>query len=326
MSLLVLGLGTACSSFGSATTDTPDGGNMPGDASADAVAVDGGGGDGGGGGGLVPTPDLGCDLSKPFGKPVAFPAPISSQGTEDALFLGATGLVAYFSSDRGSPPLTSHLFFAKRKMTTSNDWVVEALPAINNGGSAKNPTLSADELTIYFESVRSGSMLQSNLWSATRASTITAFGAPTPLANVNTDDEETEPWLVKSGLRLYFSSDRNSGFSVFAANRLSTSAPFDAATVVAGLDGPDGHGSAVLTTDELTVFFSSSRAGGKGARDVWMATRATPFAAFGTPVAVPELNTSEDDFPTWLSGTGCTIIVESLASGVGKLFYASRPQ
>ena len=83
--------------------------------------------------------------------------------------------------------------------------------------------------------------------------------------------------------------------------------------------------SPVLTADELTIFFSSSR-GTVGGFDVWTAHRATVSVAFEAPEPVVELSTSRDDYPTWVSEDGCDVILETFGSGKATRFYASRPR
>ena len=61
-------------------------------------------------------------------------------------------------------------------------------------------------------------------------------------------------------------------------------APFELAEPVVELDLPDSRSlEAVLSDDQLTVYFSSDRAGGAGDLDIWMATRVSAGDPFGPP-------------------------------------------
>ena len=46
---------------------------------------------------------------------------------------------------------------------------------------------------------------------AWRVSTTERFSLPTPLADLNTDADERDPWLSPDGTMFYFTSDRRDG-------------------------------------------------------------------------------------------------------------------
>ena len=51
--------------------------------------------------------------------------------------------------------------------------------------------------------------------------------------------------------------------------------------------------------DKLSLYFFSTRPGGEGERDIWVAIRSEPSAEFGEPSLVPEINSSSlDQLPT----------------------------
>ena len=64
----------------------------------------------------------------------------------------------------------------------------------------------ADKLPLYFDTDRDGNL---NVYVARRMSTTEAFGAPEPVAEINTASSEQDPWLSLDGRRLWFSSDRS---------------------------------------------------------------------------------------------------------------------
>jgi dipeptidyl aminopeptidase/acylaminoacyl peptidase len=77
------------------------------------------------------------------------------------------------------------------------------------GGGAYSPTLSPDELTLYFASSRTletrcASMLDDEIWQANRATTADPFAHPRPIAELSTHRPEWPSWLSPDGCRLYF--------------------------------------------------------------------------------------------------------------------------
>ena len=74
-----------------------------------------------------------------------------------------------------------------------------------------HPTLSADELTLYFSAERRGGFGGKDLWVATRRSTSEGFGRPFNLGEkINTAGDEVFPFL-RNDTTLYFSSNGHGG-------------------------------------------------------------------------------------------------------------------
>lgn len=262
-----------------------------------------------------------CDPSKPFGALVQFPAPVSSSSNETAGFFSPDRLTLYVASNRaGSADL-----YAFHRGDLSSDWGAGDILDLNSPQADSDPWLSADQLTIYFDTSRSSAFAGRNIFKATRSSVGSPFTTPVVVDGVGSDDDELEPWLPPSGERLYFSSDRTVSYALYVSAKAGAS--FGAPTLVAGLDSPmDDQESPFLTADELTILFASDRDGTVGKRDVWIAKRPTPQSAFGPVTHVPELSTTADDYPTWLSDDGCRIVIESYVTGNAELFYAERPK
>ncbi|NQT15635.1 MAG: PD40 domain-containing protein, partial [Planctomycetes bacterium] len=72
----------------------------------------------------------------------------------------------------------------------------------------------------------------------------------------------------------------------------------------------------VLSADALTIIFSSTRLGGHGGADLWLATRSSLDEAFGLPVNLGEtVNTTSQDFSPDLSADGLTLVFASNRPG-----------
>lgn len=320
----VLGVGAACTPFSAETTAAPTDGGDGGDAATQTPA-DGGGTDSS----TSTTPR--CDLAKSFGSRTPFKIPPASGNGDYAAVLTASGTTMYIASkdETGETKL-----YTTTGGGLGSSWTNPIpLEFVSGAGQANNPTLTADQLAIIFNSNRSGSMgNKANLWGATRADATKAFDAPAALGNVNSAEDDFEPWLNAAGDRLYFASRRplagSSGTTnIYVVGRTGTT--LGAVSPVDGLNVGGGSASSespVLTKDELTVLLSSDRGATSASLDVFIAHRNTIGALFDAPQKVPELSTSDDDYPTWISDDGCDMILERFDGTTATLSYASRPR
>ena len=101
-------------------------------------------------------------------------------------------------------------------------------------------------------------------------------------------------------LELYFTSDRDGGMGsgdVWVAKRATTGEPFGTPVPVDAVNLASFETSSAISTDGLTLWFGSDRAGGLGATDVWMSQRPTRAEAWSTPVNLVQLNSPAEDIP-----------------------------
>ena len=135
----------------------------------------------------------------------------------------------------------------------------------------------------------------------------------------------------QDGLTLYFHSNRAGGSGdrdIMFASRPDTASPFSAPTWLAGVNGAALDQQATLTPDQLTIVFTSNRAGGSGSYDLWIAQRADPGDAFSTPANLTELNTSDTERGASLSADALTLYFTSDrpgGEGDDDTWFATRP-
>jgi len=188
-------------------------------------------------------------------------------------------------------------------------------PTINTSsgeGGTGGLSISADGLSIYFDSDRSGGYGSADLWVATRATTDDEWGQPVNLGSVvNSSAQDNSPSISTDGLSLYFSSNRSgavggSGWSamdLWVAKRETTAddwgAPSNLGPIV---NSSDADYMSHISADGLSLYFSSERPGGLGIRDLWMTTRATINDDWSEPVNLgPAVNTSSNERRMWIS-------------------------
>ncbi|MDQ3366355.1 MAG: hypothetical protein M3680_13095 [Myxococcota bacterium] len=126
------------------------------------------------------------------------------------------------------------------------------------------------------------------------------WGAPAPLANVNSTGEDLRPAISANGLELYLvRGNLNPPYGeIFAATRTSTTQSFGSPTAVTAVNGSaENENGVVPASSGLELFVS--RAG-----EILISTRSTPSAAWGTPTTTGMTATyfslSADDLTMYL--------------------------
>ena len=109
-----------------------------------------------------------------------------------------------------------------------------------------------------------------------------------------------------------------------AAPRCSPTAAFGTPVVVTALNTSSHDEHARLSPDELTVYFSSDRAGGVGSFDIWVATRASTSDTFGTPALLAGVNTTGLERRPTVTADGLTLYAFVGADPNYELVMATR--
>jgi WD40 repeat protein len=154
-----------------------------------------------------------------------------------------------------------------------------------------------DHLEIIVASERPGGTSNlMDLWSFTRSTQKASWGNPQPLTSLNGNGWDGYPSLTGDGLEIFYARMVNfTKERIFRATRKDLNSTWSAPSEVKEL--APGYCSTVpsITSDGLSLFFSSDRPGGLGDRDYWMATRNDRNSPFASEVPVTELNTQKID-------------------------------
>jgi len=281
----------------------------------------GGGKGGAAGGGGAPA----CVLDASFEGLAPVPV-INSPAAERSVFLSADQLIIYFSSKRviGVDAL-DELWWATRNSIQDDFSPPTKLANVNSTQDDFFPSLSGDRLTLIFGSTRSGAQ-QTDLYVATRTHPAVDFDTPQSIAGVNSSDNEFGSFVLPDLSALYLFSNRTGDYDIFRSPGLNGS--FGAPVAVDEVNLPTSYeGCPVVSPDELTLYFYTTRQGGPP--DIWVTQRSQVGAAFAPPTKVDELCSSDDDRPGWLSPDGCTLyLMTDRPGGSGSLdiWVAHRPQ
>ena len=196
-----------------------------------------------------------------WGSPINLGAPINSSPWDNTPHISPDGLTLYFNSRRDGGYGDGDLYQATRNSTSEPFGEPVNLGSnVNSWVRDYSPSVSPDELTIYFASSRSGGPGGSDLYVTTRNSTSEPFGPPQIVANVNTSVRDANPSISSDGLTLFFDSWRPGGTGpsalpeLWVATRTSTDEDFG--TPVNLNDFGLGSVVNVPTAAEFTPFIS----------------------------------------------------------------------
>ncbi len=150
---------------------------------------------------------------------------------------------------------------------------------------------------------------------------------PGPIDELNSPDNEAEPFLSPDGLTLYFASDRPGGVGAYDSYR-ATRPALDAVfappinNVDLDVNSESFDSKLALSPDGLRGYMASDRAGTQGGSDLWTMSRADTSGPFGPFENLSALNTAEDEYDPQPSVDGLRLY---FASGVPlALFVAER--
>lgn len=150
------------------------------------------------------------------------------------------------------------------------------------------------------------------------------WGAPQPIAELNTSGFEAMPRLTLDELTIFFHSTRAGGSGdrdVWTASRGSTSAAFSDPANVTQLNSGVADRDPATSGDGLIIVFTSARAGGL---DLYTATRTSTAQPFSAPQLVAGVNTGSTEYFVSLSADGRALYWSSNRGGDFDIWYATR--
>jgi len=192
---------------------------------------------------------------------------------------------------------------------------------VNTSSNEAGPSISADGLTLIFVSDRPGGSGDNDLWMTKRPTTSDPWTEPANLGTtINNSVYNAGPSISVDRLSLFFTSTQPGGYGnldLWVSIRPTVDAPWGPpANLGSEINTSANDTAPCLSSDSLTLFFSSDRSGGHGNRDMWVTTRAATNAPWGPPVNLgSEINTSAYENAPSISSDGLTLFFWSDRSG-----------
>ncbi len=279
------------------------------------------------------TADRPCDPGAPFGTPVSVGGLARKDFPEMGARFTADERTVFFNNNGIDGGLTGTSdgglnlanFYADiytvTRATTAEPFGAAAI--IQNFATSTlevDPTITADGQTIYFASSDTGTQV-TTIWTALRrpAGSSVQFFDPAPLPGaVNQGGSQFRPYVLPDGSALYFMSSRGGTNRFYRAARVNGA--LSDVTLVTGIvpAAKEVLDGIVVTADELTVYWSTSRNG--GSVDMYVATRSDTSSPFSGAKPLTVVNTSLVETPTFISADGCRLYYASsefVSTGMG---------
>jgi WD40-like Beta Propeller Repeat len=202
--------------------------------------------------------------------------------------------------------------------------------AVNSPSPDIAPTLSKNELSLYFSSTRPGGSGGFDIWVSQRSRRTDLWGPPQNLgAAINTGSNDQGTALSRDGHLLFFVSDRPGGYGgqdIWVSWRAHTRDDFAwQSPVNLGADVnsvASDHGPGYFENDDHGVpvlYFGSDRPGGMGLDDIYVSAL-TRQGSFAPATLVAELSTPDADVGPEVGHDGREIYLHSNRPGSFGVF------
>jgi serine/threonine protein kinase len=155
-------------------------------------------------------------ISNPWGTPENLGESLNSASKDGSTSMSADGLSLYFASNRPGGSGSEDIWISRRSRKSDPWGEPENLgPIVNTPSFDWGPSISADGLSLYFDSIRPGGSGGFDIWMTTRKTPNDDWSAPVNLGQtVNCSSDEGAVSISADGLMLFFISDRPGGYGL----------------------------------------------------------------------------------------------------------------
>jgi hypothetical protein len=197
------------------------------------------------------------------------------------------------------------------------------ISALNSGTGEDDPSLTSDQLEIYFGSMRLPGP-DEDIFVAKRASKTDTWGTPVLAPNLSTTATETTTKVAAGGLVIYFSSNRSdpADFQLYAASRTTRSQDFNGVTMLSFSDPSLNEWGAYARPDLLRLVFCAGHTIPEEA--IYVSERTSTTVAWSTPKRITELDDPIHSECDPMEPNPTTIYYSSDATGDTAIYVAHR--
>ncbi len=198
--------------------------------------------------------------------------PVNSEANEGFAAVDKKGNSMYFTrcEDEKGKLGVCEIYFTRRKGQTWED--PKIVPLGPDSFTVGQPSLSADEQTIYFISDMPGGFGGKDIWTAAWDKKSKSWQAPVNLGNkINTEEDEMFPFIASDNT-IYFSSRGHlgmGGLDIFKSSMNSGGGWDEAVNMKSPINSPADDFAFIIDDANDRGFLSSDREGGKGSDDIY---------------------------------------------------------
>ena len=261
-----------------------------------------------------------------FGEAVNLGPMINTGGFEQTVCISADGLSLYFTADRPGWYGDNDIWYCTRP-TKDDPWgpAENIGPIVNSSVGEFHPSISADELELYFERFEGGTgsdVYILSIWMTKRINKESEWEQPVRLnLTVPEGFMVGDPSLTGDGLELYFAAYRwgdEPQSEIYVTKRETKEAPWgEPINLGPVVNSWTRQAMPMISSDGLLLFFNdwwpgSPRPGGFGNDDIWFTRRATRDSNWSEPMNAGALiNTGGWEWCGTASADGSTLYFSS---------------
>ncbi|MCK4661815.1 MAG: OmpA family protein [Bacteroidales bacterium] len=204
-------------------------------------------------------------------EPVPLDKSINSEFDEGTPSLNKKTNTIYFTSFRENKEekLGCQIYVAKKQGIGWSE--AQIIPLVADTITVGHPSISDDELTLYFAANMKGGKGGKDIWKITRSNKSESWEQPVNLGtDINTSDNEMFPFIHQDGT-LYFSSNGHpgmGGLDIFMAVE-KEEGKWTVENMKYPINSPVDDFGIIFEGDYERGYLSSSRKGSKGSDDIW---------------------------------------------------------
>ena len=206
----------------------------------------------------------------PWQSPVNLGPVVNSSAWESAPCLSPDGLSLYFERLQSG----DWDIWVTKRVAKDADWgePVNLGPTFNSPTPDLSPSISADGLSLFFDSGRDGGYGMGDIWIATRATIDEPWGQPENLGPpINTADFDVQATMSTDGRVLFFHSNRSGNSDLWYTTRAAISDPWGPPVNMGDrVNSSVAEAYPKISADGRTLYFNTEELpGGMGSFDHW---------------------------------------------------------
>lgn len=224
-----------------------------------------------------------AERDQPWGPPANLGSRINTGFNDRIPTLSRDGHLLFFSSNRPGG-LGGNDIWVSRRADTHDDFgwrePVNAGAGINSAANDEGPFFFANDdipvPSLYFASNRPGGIGGFDIYVSQLAAD-GSFGPALLVRELSSPENDARPSIRQDGLEIFIHSNRVGslgGADLWASTRETVQSPWsNPVNLGATVNSAFNDRQPALSSDHLTLFFSSGRPGGLGEEDLYMITR-----------------------------------------------------